>query len=447
MPSHDTRDRRLGIWGFGVEGKASVAALSRDFESIVIVDKNTAIAPPSADGRIFLVSESSALAAFSDCDLVMVSPSIPRTHPLLDTLRRQGVPLSTASSLWLETNADRTIGVTGTKGKSTTASLIHHMLRQSSVQSALAGNIGIPLIGIAPREGLVVAELSSYQCAWITDSPRISVVTNLYEDHIPWHGSVARYWADKSRITTQGSETLICDAATLQSLRTVGCDVPRDQWLEVQSTGDEIVARDGTLLLSITELPARLRTAHTIANIRTAALAASCIVGSELIAEIVRSSLDGFRTLPHRLETIDTFNGATWIDDTLSTIPESVIAAVSDFKDTQNILILGGQDRGISYQSLNDYLTAQCDSVDVITIPSNGAAAVAAFRKAYPQKVHPARSLKEAVFLAAEIASEGSRIILSPGAPSFDFYRDYHSKSQEFRQSIKALKRSQAEYS
>jgi UDP-N-acetylmuramoyl-L-alanine---L-glutamate ligase len=123
----------------------------------------------------------------------------------------------------------------------------------------------------------------------------------------------------------------------------------------------------------------------------------------------------------------------------LSTTPESVIAAVEAFRPNHTVLIVGGQDRGVSYEPLNDFLVASPDPVDVIAIPTNGPSSVDSFRRLRPEKVHLAADLQEAVALASRICSPDGYVILSPGAPSFDLYRDYRDKSAAFREAVRRL--------
>jgi UDP-N-acetylmuramoylalanine--D-glutamate ligase len=430
--------RRIGIWGLGLEGRAVLDAVRDSPAGVVVVDEQET---PRAVERFPGVEYNwgaGSLDRLFDCDLVVVSPGIPRTHPFFDSLRAKEIPLTSGSAVWLDSEASRTVGVTGTKGKSTTASLVHAILSQST-EAILAGNIGLPLLAVPPGECPVVAELSSYQCSWISRSPRVAVVTNLYEEHLPWHGSLEQYWRDKARIAAHGAEALVCDAETLDKLVSVDPRVRRLSPLLVATSGDDIVGRDGTRLLTVRELPPHLRARHLVASVRMAVLAAGEALGTPLSPDTVRRGLGGYAPLPHRLETVSRGGGLVWVDDTLSTTAHSVIAAVEAFGADRTILIVGGQDRGISYQPLNDFLLASPRAVDVIAIPSNGPAAVAEFRQRHPERVHLAAGLRDAVTLAARLGSPGCHVILSPGAPSYDRYANYAQKSADFCDAVTRL--------
>lgn len=439
MHSRDAGARRLGIWGFGVEGRATLAALAPSFASVVVFDERDAVSEVHPREGVEFCHGSDRISQLLSCDLVVVSPGVPSTHPFLIELKNKGIKLVSGSAFWLESNAQRTIGVTGTKGKSTTAALIHHILRNANENSVLAGNIGIPLIGVTQDESLVVAELSSYQCWWITRSPRVSVVTNLFEEHLPWHGGLQQYWQAKARIVTFGAEFLICDLTTWEKLKSVDKNVNETPVLLIQESGSEILTKDGTPVLSVDELPARLKASHLVSSIRASVLAASVFLDATRLSSILQGSLREFNQLPHRLEIVRSLRGVRWVDDSLSTTPQSVIAAIQSFQPGRIVLIVGGQDRGISYAPLNEFLKSTLEAVDVITIPTNGPSAVAKFREYQPNRVHDAATLRDAVLLASKIAPIGSHVILSPGAPSYDFYENYKSKSSEFREAIKRL--------
>lgn len=439
MHSNRLTAPRLGIWGFGVEGRAALLALAPSYTAVTIVDERQDAPAIEPVPGIQIEWGGHQLQHLLHCDLVVVSPGVPRTHPFFLELKAKGLRVTSGSAMWLDANADRTVGVTGTKGKSTTSALIHHIIRLTGTDCVLAGNIGHPLIGVADDGRVVVAELSSYQCSWIDRSPRIAVVTNLFEEHLPWHGTLHRYWADKARIATQGAETLICDGETFEKLRSVNAAVDQLSPLLVQTSGHQITAPDGTTLLTVDDLPPSLRARHLVAGVRAAVLAACAALGTPIPASELAAGLEGFSPLPYRQEIVGRAGGLVWVDDTLSTTPESVIAAVETFRPNHTILIVGGQDRGVSYDPLNDFLTANPDPLDVIAIPTNGPSAIDSFGRVRPERVHLAADLREAVALASRIGSPGGYVILSPGAPSFDFYRDYREKSAVFREAVRRL--------
>src|SRR5262249_50821824 len=155
-------------------------------------------------------------------------------------------------------------------------------------------NIGIPLIGVAPDESLVVAELSSYQCWWITRSPKVAVITNLFEEHLPWHGGLRNYWQAKARIATHGAEFLICDEPTWKKLNTPDQSVSHLSPLLIPDSSQDILARDGQPVLSITDLPPSLQARHLISGVRAAVLAASVFLDTPTLSAVLNNALHEF---------------------------------------------------------------------------------------------------------------------------------------------------------
>lgn len=438
----DFSGKHLGFWGFGVEGIAAYRLAAPTAATVSIVAQNEFSLPRDPFAEIVYRGESET--KLLDCDLVFVSPGVPRTHPFINELVRAGVETIAGTDLWLQDNYARTIGVTGTKGKSTTSSLIHAILRAVGAPTVLAGNIGTALLDIPPGQELVVAELSSYQCAWITSAPAISVVTNLYSEHLPWHGSQLNYWRDKARIIGPHTRVLVCDSVTLSRLREVADLPPELQVVVIASDDNEFVTPTGSIPLPLDELPAPLRAPHNAHNLScalTAASFATVIDGSTAVSAL----LSEYTGLPHRLEVIAQTSGITWVSDTLSTAPESVIAAAESYSGAMPlVLIIGGQSRGVSYEVLNKYLMANAGRVQVVAIPGNGAEATADFARGYPERRHVVPDLDAAVRLSSQLAAPAGAVVLSPGAPSFDFYRNYADKTEKFRAAIELLARGQA---
>jgi UDP-N-acetylmuramoylalanine--D-glutamate ligase len=438
MSSPDLAGSHVGIWGLGKEGQAAFEHLAGTARAITLVDERGVNLPDLPNNGVEIHDAGSNLDILLQCDVVIVSPGVPRTHAFLPALVAAPVRLTTGADLWMAQHGTRTIGVTGTKGKSTTASLLHQALVNSGVRAALSGNIGEPLLRSAADADVVVAELSSYQCAWLTTSPRVAVITNLFEEHLSWHGSIRRYWRDKSRIFTRGANALVCDRSTLSKLAKIGIEgsLPPSVHM-VDDDSNVITTPGGRVDIDMENLPPALRSRHNRHNLHCALLAASLWPAGEPAGDRASSMIRDYPGLPHRLETVAIKHQVTWIDDTLSTAPESVIAAVESRSGVNGtVVIIGGQSRGISYQVLNDYLCAHAASLHAVAIPSNGLAATDQFGQRFPDRRHPASTIEEAVRIAATLAQPGWSVILSPGAPSFDHYRDYADKSHHYRTAI-----------
>jgi UDP-N-acetylmuramoyl-L-alanine---L-glutamate ligase len=433
----------IGVWGAGREVRSFADQLARRLPSARILVAAFE-APPAEDVRETLsaphariVTGTEIVAALSACDVVVRSPGVSVHRPELRALRDSGIPVTTATALWLaEHGGAGVVGVTGTKGKSTTAALIAHLARAAGRTVQLAGNIGAPALDLLdlPPADVTVLELSSFHIADLEWGPEVALVTNLYREHADWHGSQERYRADKLRLLGLPGVRVAVVNARDEQLRhelpaALGADVElvpygvADGW-HVTAAG---VALRGELLAPASELP--LRGEHNRLNL-CGALAALEALGVEPPA--LPASLAGFEALAHRLETVAERDGVLWVDDSISTTPESTIAALASFPGREIVLIAGGQDRGQDYAQLGCVL-ADTGAI-AIGVPSTGPRLIAAARSAgvADSRAIDAPDMAGAVERARSAASSGAVILLSPAAPSYDNYRDFEERGERF---------------
>jgi UDP-N-acetylmuramoylalanine--D-glutamate ligase len=443
---------KIGVWGAGREIASFAEQLARRVPSARIVVA-AFDAPPEGDvGETLrapdarIVSAAEALAALAECEVVVRSPGVSTHRPELAALRAAGVPVTTATALWLaERGGEGVIGVTGTKGKSTTAALAFHLAKAAGRSARLAGNIGAPALDLLDGEQaeVTVLELSSFQIADLEVGPRVALITNLFREHTDWHGSQEAYHSDKLRVLgLRGVAVGVINArdgrlATLHArdgrlaavrpdveLRSYG--VP-DGW-DVTAEG---IARDGERMATNAELP--LRGEHNALNL-CGALTALEAFGIDPPLPL-GAALAGFRPLAHRLETVADGDGIVWVNDSISTTPESTMAALASFPEREVVLIAGGQDRGQDYSELGRALAA--GGASVVGVPSTGQRLLAAARAAGvpPAGAIEAPDLETAVELARTLAAglRGAVILLSPAAPSYDHYRDFEERGERFR--------------
>jgi UDP-N-acetylmuramoylalanine--D-glutamate ligase len=429
----------IGVWGAGREIGSFARQLARRLPAARIVAA-AFDSPPGAAERDALgspspriVSAAEALAAMSGCAAVVRSPGVSTYRPELVALRAAGVPVTTATALWLaERGGAGVIGITGTKGKSTTAALAFHIARAAGREVRLAGNIGAPALDLLDEETpeLVALELSSYQIADLQDGPEVALVTSLFREHTDWHGSEAAYRADKLRLlelpgvraaVLNGRDERLAALAPAVDLRLYG---QRQGW---DLDGDGL-ARGGRAMLRADELP--LRGEHNALNL-CGALSALEAIGVELPA--LAPALTDFTALPHRLQPVLERAGVRWVDDSISTTPESSIAALASFPGRDVVLIAGGQDRGQDHEDLARALAAS--GAAVIGVPSTGTRLIAAALAAgvAPSRACDAPDLAAAVALARETVAPGGVVLLSPAAPSYDHYRDFEERGERFR--------------
>lgn len=457
----------IGVWGAGREIASFADQLTRRLPSASIAVA-AFDAPPGDDvretlrapgARIVVAGEAAIrsgggerqgdrpdgaegiVAALARCDVVVRSPGVSIHRKELQALRAGGTRVTTATSLWLaEHGPDGVLGVTGTKGKSTTAALAFHLARATGRTARLAGNIGVPaleLLDDAPAE-LTVLELSSFHTADLQTGPQAVLVTNLSREHTDWHGSEDAYREDKLRVLAlPGVRVRVIngrDAGLVSALAQMDVDtgVPTvhygvpDGW-DVRDGG---VALRGELRVAAHELP--LRGEHNALNLCGALAALEALA----VSPSLPGALAGFEPLAHRLEPVLERDGVLWVNDSISTTPQSTLAALTSFPDRAIVLIAGGQDRGQDHAELARFLAE--GETTLIGVPSTGARLLEAVAAAGapPTRMLHAADLEEAVVLARTWARPGGVVLLSPGAPSYDHYRNFEQRGERFRELV-----------
>jgi len=378
-------------------------------------------------------------------DLVVPSPGVPASHPVYRLARAVGVPIRGEIELAWSWSTLPLVAVTGTNGKTTVTSLVAEMLTASGVAAMAAGNIGLPLCDAIGNDDLkvIVAEVSSFQLAFAESfRPLVSVWLNLAPDHLDWHGDLGAYVAAKARIWAKQGPTdvavvnaddpvVMAQAASAPArLVTFGLTA-RTVDFGVTAAGDE--GQGGFLrgpegpFFEVSRLPRSLP--HDVAN-ALAASAAALAAGATF--EGVRAALAGFAHLPHRLTLVAYAGGVRWYDDSKATNPHAAVAAVEGFDSV--VLIAGGRNKGLDLSALSrvaDRIRA------VVAIGEAAPEVAAAFSGIRP--VSTAGSMDEAVAAAAAAARTGDVVLLSPGCASFDWYRSYAQRGDDFARAVSAL--------
>jgi UDP-N-acetylmuramoylalanine--D-glutamate ligase len=434
----DFTGRRVGILGTGREGRAAWRYLRAQHPglSLTLIDEQ----PPepglsdslTVNDRILAGPLSDAgLEAF---DVLVRSPGISLYRDSLQRAIAAGVTVTTPSNLWFASHRDqRTVCITGTKGKSTTSALLAHVLAGCGYSVRLAGNIGKPLLDCDDRAvDWWVIELSSYQLADLEAEPTLAVILNLSPEHLDWHGSAAAYRRDKLRLAAlAGARPLVLNAADA-ALREALADRPNARWFN-RADGFHVAGRrlfDGDRQLSLT-VPDGLPGSHNLSNI-----AAVLTVVREL-GVAPAAALDAvadFRPLPHRLQLLGERAGLRFVNDSISSTPVATVAALDSFSGEALTLIVGGLDRGLDWAPYMAAFTAPGLQA-VIGVPDNGPRIVESLRDAGispPAGLHVALDLAAAVALARKISLPGAVVMLSPGAPSFLRFRDYRDRGRQF---------------
>jgi UDP-N-acetylmuramoylalanine--D-glutamate ligase len=318
--------------------------------------------------------------------------------------------------------------ITGSKGKSTTSAMAGHLLTGLGYRTAVGGNIGRPPWepSPGPAPDYWVIETSSYQIPDLTNGPPVVAVTSLSPDHLDWHGSVERYYADKLSLCTKpGVRTAIADGADAVLREHATLLGPRVQWVDVHGAG-----LDGPWIRAL-GLPGE----H---NARNAALARAVLIalGIDQARDdaLMTEAADGFAGLPSRCTSLGHIGPVEFVDDSLSTNVLPAQAALEAYGDRPVALLVGGHDRGLDYTALGQSVARRGQPTLVVTMPDNGPRIGAAIREVVGDRfaVVDAASLEEAVDTAWGWAREGGVVLLSPAAPSFGRFADYRDRARAF---------------
>lgn len=422
--------RRLGILGTGREGLAAWRHLrQREPEALIWLWPNKDEPPPiglELDPRSLWVSGEVSDAQLRDCDLVVKSPGIsPYVDPVAAALKA-GVAFTSATNLWFAAHPGRrVIAITGTKGKSTTTRLVEFLLNAAGVRARAGGNIGMPLLEL-PEVAITVAELSSYQLADFDAEVELGVVLNLSPEHLTWHVSLERYYADKLRLLdharvalVNGREPLLVAAS--RSHRAAHLYGVAGQWQRIAGELD----RDGERIA----VGWSLIGAHNLDNL-AAAVQAVELLGVDPRVGLAR--IVEFQPLAHRLTTVAERSGVRFVDDSIATTPVATLAAIACFDRARVIVLVGGYDRGLDWTGFAQALEAS-PVKSVLCFGALGpriASGLADGAVSQPTECHA--TLAQAVGRALVLARPGDMVLLSPGAPSFDAYDDYAARGRAF---------------
>jgi UDP-N-acetylmuramoyl-L-alanine---L-glutamate ligase len=445
-------NKRVLVWGFGKEGQAAVDLLQRHAQpqSIMVATDDPPSSPEAAPGIAWI---SINKANFAEVDVVIKSPGVSPLHPVMVAeVAPRAIAVTGGSALWFaESGGNRTIAVTGSKGKSTTSSLIAHFLNGMGIDARLAGNVGRALLdvlvdqldGVERVPEWYVLELSSYQTAELQNSPEVGVLTALFPEHLDWHGSVERYYDDKCNLFAHRSSIRVAANADNESVAERLSGLPHATAYGasgIHVVGTRINDADGAFLVDLAD--SMLVGRHNAVNV-CGALTAIRLAGFDVAANRVAlaDALRSFRPLAHRLEPVGNHHGRLVIDDSLSTAPQAAVAALAAFADRPVGIIVGGHDRGLDYQPLADAIAARTTPTWVCGVPLSGERIVPLIDATMNARgtnravvdVHAFDDFDAAVLHAAKVVPVGGVLLLSPAAPSFGRFKNYAERGQHFR--------------
>ena len=439
---YNNKTMNIAILGYGVEGKTAEKFLRKEFKSVRI------------DVRDIKIQGKDYLNNLNDFDMVVRSPGIPYLLPEIQKAKKDGVKITSTTKLFFENARGLLVGITGTKGKGTTATLLYKILRATKKDAHLIGNMGIPMLDELPKlkkNSISILELSSFQLQDMDISPNIAVVLDVSPDHLNYHKSMKEYVDAKSNLvknnlsrhqTFQDTDIFLLKNSSYsrQSLSQVPekfmsspiCyffpDNKYSKQIAQKGKGKKIpVLADRNLVLKIPG-------AHNLKNASIAAVVARTLGSNE---KVIKRVIKNFKGLPHRIEFVREINGIRFYNDSASTNPAATVAALQAFKEPK-ILIAGGAGKNLNYSPIREALKNSNTKLVVLN-GENQNAIGRAIGRAVP--IIYVKDLKSAVKIAFKRAQKGDVIVLSPASTGFDQFSGYGERGENFKRIVKLIKR------
>ncbi|MCX6720445.1 MAG: UDP-N-acetylmuramoyl-L-alanine--D-glutamate ligase [Candidatus Staskawiczbacteria bacterium] len=360
-------------------------------------------------------------------NLIMKNPDVPDTSPYLEIARKNGKQIETDISLFFKLSGAFIIGVTGTKGKSTTSGLIYHILKTKYKKAFFAGNNGVSPLELLPKikkNDKVVLELSSFELEGLTQSPNIAVITNIMPDHLNRYATMAEYTEAKKIIFKyqKKNDILVLNADDYIVRQFAG-----------QSKGKVIYFSKAEETDSF-----KLLGEHNLYNLSAALEVAKVL---KIPTKVIEKSLKTFKGVSSRQEFIREVRGVKYFNDTTATMPDAVIVAINtfleNFPDSRLILICGGMNKGLKYNDLARIIGERVD--EVIMLPGTASDKIKEGLGGYT-RVHNVSSMQEAVKKAKDLAEKKDIVILSPGGSSFNLFKNEFDRGDQFTKAVNNLK-------
>ena len=447
-------NKKILILGFGVEGYSTYSFIRRHLpnKKLYISDANTKFIEMyddvAKDENIEITSKDDYLINLEQFDIIMKTPGL--SFKNVDTSKFIH-KIKSQLELFLEFIDVFTIGVTGTKGKSTTSSLIYSIINEQCQDVHLLGNIGVPLfneIDKLTEKSIVVLELSSHQLEYVEVAPNISIILNIFEEHLDHYKSYEHYINAKINICRYQKENdyfiysidnkiLNNHIMGMQEIKPNICEI---SYLgnEKQHADSKLIKRNENMVISeendvlYTDSENRkILGDHNFNNIMFAATVAKIM---NLDLEKAQETIYKFEPLPHRMEFVGEFDGVKYYNDSIATVPASTINGVETLKDV-NTLIIGGKDRGVDYTEFAEFL-GNTNIENLICLPDTGWA-IADMVVNENMGKFIVNDMKMAVSIAKQVTKKGSICLLSPAASSYGFFKNFKERGELFKKFVR----------
>lgn len=411
MELKEFKDKKILIFGFGREGQDTFRFLRKLFpeKKIGIADKSNKVKKPDKNTVLYL--GNNYIAALEKYDVVIKSPGIPFKILPKTALGK----ITTQTEIFFNNCQGQIVGITGTKGKSTTAALIYQILKEGKTKAYLVGNIGKPVLGfLTPRasKNVYVCEMSSHQLCSLRRSPHVAVFLNVYPEHLDYYKNMKEYIAAKANITLWQTkddylvyniqDSIVKNVAEKSKARKIPV---KGEYYELDESAARAVGK-------IFKIPNR----------------------------IIDKSIKKFKHLPHRLEPVGTFRGITFYNDALATIPEATISAINKLGNKVETIMLGGFDRNIDFKKLAEKVL-QSRIKTIIFFPTTGEKIWKTIVRQNKEKRKFnhffVNNMEDAAKLAYQHTDKGKICLLSTASASFGIFKDYEEKGNLFKKYVK----------
>lgn len=455
-PSDILYGRKVLVIGFGRQGQALARWLPSTGAHVTVTDSRQ---PQALDAnlrdfpRVRFVLGDHPLSLLDDAEMICVSGGVSLEMPLLQMAANRGIPITNDAQLFVSRSPAPVTGITGSAGKTTTTTLVGEMSKTAGFPTWVGGNIGNVLLdvmmGIQPHHQ-VIMELSSFQLELMISSPTVSAILNITPNHLDRHGTMEHYIFAKSNIlnhqTADNIAILNYDDITTRILseNVSGHRV----WFSMNEImldgafilGEQIVISGLStpddkphVLCDVADI--QLRGRHNVANVLAAcAIAGTIGVPPEAMVEVIRT----FGGVAHRQEVVRKHQDITYVNDSIATAPERVLAALNSY-DEPSVLLLGGADKKLTWSPMIEVALKKCRHI--IAFGRDGDIVLNTAKQLGHDNHNITRveTLEQAVEKAVEVAQAGDVVLLSPGGTSYDAYRDFAERGEHFRRLVMAL--------
>lgn len=439
--------KKILILGYSREGKSTYNFIRARFKNLKIHVLDYNVIDKIDDENVEVYCDDDYASYFDKFDVIIKSPGVSIKRDVYEKYKEKIV---SQTSLFLEFSKNTIVGITGTKGKSTTSSLIHHILTNCNLNSKLVGNIGNPIlseINDIKDDTIIVFEMSSHQLQYVTKSPKIAVLLNIYEEHLDYYESYEEYIYSKENIYRfQNNNDLIIynsmlDSINVNNILNIGQrrlpifinkdTIQEDSYINIQEKEIIFCLNKQENVVKISDIETKLKGKHNLYNI-----AVAIAVATEMNLDIkdIIKSISTFSGLEHRLEYVGKFNDINYYNDSIATIPEATMCAIESLEKVDTVII-GGKDRGVNYAELIDFLS-KSNLKNILLIAESGKRIYESLEKNDNRYMY-FENLEAAIEKAKLITSKDGICLLSPAAASYGYYKNFEERGNVFKELVK----------